>query len=263
MWALVLLLGWVAGGLANALADSLPASDRLARPFCHGCGAPRPPAAWLAGLAYLTGNRVCRYCGRPLRARGLLVELVGAAGALLIYQYDLGPSGPWMAILVSWVFLLIVIIDIEHRLILNVVSLPAIVVFGVVFSLDPGRGASKTLLGGGVGLGVVLMLFLFGALFARWASRRRGEPLQEVAFGFGDVMLSAVIGLVVGWPGVVLALFIGVLAAGAFSLAVMLIQLARGRYSPYMPFPYGPFLVMGALLVYLGGSGLFSGPGAG
>jgi prepilin signal peptidase PulO-like enzyme (type II secretory pathway) len=67
-----------------------------------------------------------------------------------------------------------------------------------------------------------------------------------------------VIGLVVGWPGVVLALFIGVLVAGAFSLTVMLVQLARRRYSPYLPFPYGPFLVLGGLLVYLGGRGLFA-----
>jgi prepilin signal peptidase PulO-like enzyme (type II secretory pathway) len=64
---------------------------------------------------------------------------------------------------------------------------------------------------------------------------------------------------VVGWPGVVLAVFIGVLTAGVFSLLFVLVQLLRRRYTPYMPFPYGPFLVLGGLLVYLGGRGLFAG----
>jgi prepilin signal peptidase PulO-like enzyme (type II secretory pathway) len=168
-----------------------------------------------------------------------------------------------MAMLVVWVFLLITIMDVEHRLILHAVSLPAAALLGVLSALDPAHGLVKTLLGGSAGFGIVLLLFLFGGLFARWISHWRGQPLEEVAFGFGDVTLSAVIGLVVGWPGVILALFIGILAAGAFSLLYMLIQLLRRRYSPYMPFPYGPFLILGALLVYIGGRGLFTGPGAG
>lgn len=166
-----------------------------------------------------------------------------------------------MAVLVGWVFLLITIIDVEHRLILHVVSLPAAAVLGVLSVIDAAHGPVKTLLGGVAGFGIVFLLFLFGSLFARWISRRRGQPLEEVAFGFGDVTLSVVIGLVVGWPGVILALFIGILAAGAFSLLFMVIQLLRRRYSPYMPFPYGPFLIFGALLVYLGGRTLFAGSG--
>lgn len=164
---------------------------------------------------------------------------------------------------VAWVFLVVVLIDLEHRLIPHALTLPAALVLGGISILDPSRGAVKTLAGGAAGFLMVWVLYLLGGLFARWIARRRGEPLDEVAFGFGDVTLSGVIGLVVGWPGVVLALFIGILAAGGFSLAVLVAQLLRRRYTPYMPFPYGPFLVIGALLVYLGGRGLFSGFGSG
>jgi len=263
MWIFVLIVGWAAGILANLLADSLPNSNRPARPRCSGCGAPRPAVAWSAWIALLTRNADCAYCGRPIPARVYLVETASAFGALLVHHFGLGPSGPWMAMLVVWVFLLITITDIEHRLILHVVSLPAAVLLGTLSALDPARGLVKTLLGGSAGFGMVLLLFLIGGLFARWISRRRGQPLDEVAFGFGDVTLSAIIGLVVGWPGVILALFIGILSAGAFSLLYILIQLLRRRYSPYMPFPYGPFLILGALLVYLGGRTLFAGPGSG
>ncbi len=263
MSIIVLLVGWFAGILANLLADSLPGLGVPASPHCQGCGGPRPPSAWSAWVALLTRRSACAYCGRPIPSRALLVEAVAAAGAGLIYHFGLGPSGPWMAMLVAWVFLLITIIDFEHRLIPHIVSLPAAVVLGMISVLDPGRGPAKTLLGGAVGLGIVLVLFLLGGLFSAWISRRRGQPLEEVAFGFGDVTLSTVIGLVVGWPGVILALFIGVFLAGAFSLVFMLVQLLRHRYSPYMPFPYGPFLILGALLVYLGGRGLFAGLAAG
>jgi len=99
---------------------------------------------------------------------------------------------------------------------------------------------------------------LLGFVFSRWISRRRGEAVEEIAFGFGDVTLAVVIGLAVGWPGVLVALVLGILAAGIFSLGAILVMLIRRRYRAFLAIPYGPFLVFGALLVYLGGRDLFS-----
>jgi len=79
-----------------------------------------------------------------------------------------------------------------------------------------------------------------------------------VAFGFGDVTLAGVIGLAVGFPGIVVALTLGVLAGGVFSLGYLLFMIARGRYVAFTPIPYIPFLVLGALVVFIGArSGLF------
>lgn len=256
-WLAFVPLGLLIGGLINALADSLPRRNRLQLPHCHACGGPRPAAAWLATAALFSGRSACRYCRTPIRTRAYLVEITSAVLAVWLYRSGLGPSGYAMALLVVELFLLIAVIDIEHRLILHVVSLPSIALLALVGSLLPGRGPEKTLIGGAVGFGFVFLLFLFGEVYARWVARRRGEPLDEVAFGFGDVTLSALIGVIVGWPGVVLALTIGVLSAGAFSLIYLVASGLRGSYQPYMPIPYGPFLIVGALLVYLGGSDLF------
>lgn len=260
---LVAFLGWIGGALANLLAESLPKRAGLHRPACHACGAPRSLWGWSALLGILVGARRCRHCGRQRPFGDVVVEIVAILGALAVYGGGLGPSGVWVGLLVGWIFLLVVLIDVRHRLILHIVSLPAAVVIGAIGILDPARGWEKTLVGGVVGFVGVLILFLFGGLFARWVAHRRGQPLDEVAFGFGDVTLAGVIGLLVGWPGVVLALFIGVLGAGAFSLLYMLIMLARRRYTPYLPIPYGPFLILGASLVYYGGRGLFAGIGGG
>ena len=123
--------------------------------------------------------------------------------------------------------------------------------------LDPARGAIKTLLGGLAGLAIVMILYWMGGLFSRLVARLRGQELDEVAFGFGDVTLAGVIGLTVGWPGVVLALVLGILAAGIFSMGYVIVMTLRRRYSAFSPIPYGPFLILGALLVYFGGRGLF------
>jgi leader peptidase (prepilin peptidase)/N-methyltransferase len=188
----------------------------------------------------------------------IVTELVTILGVFWLYWSGRGLLGFWPSYFVLLVLLLIAIIDFEHRLIPHLISLPSILIVGVLASLDPSRGLDRTLLGGVVGFGVVLLLYLFGEVYSRWQARRRGEPLDEVAFGFGDVTLATLIGVTVGWPAIVLALMIGVLSAGAFSLGYILWMVVRGRYRPHLPIPYGPFLILGAALVFFGGSELFS-----
>jgi prepilin signal peptidase PulO-like enzyme (type II secretory pathway) len=111
----------------------------------------------------------------------------------------------------------------------------------------------KTLAGGLAGYAITLGIFLLAELFARLLQRLRGQPLDEVAFGGGDVNLAGIVGFAVGWPGVILALMIAVLIGGIFSFGYIVVQLVRRRYVPYSAVPYGPFLVAGALAIYLYG----------
>lgn len=182
--------------------------------------------------------------------RGAIVEVLTVVWSLWLYHRDPAAWAYWRGLLVWGVLLLIVVMDLEHRLIPFVVTVPAALVFAFLGVFDPSRGPLKTLVGGLVGLGVFYVLYLLGGLFARVVARRRRQPLDEVAFGFGDVMLAGVIGVVVGWPGVVVALVLGILAAGAYSLVYLLILLARRRYTAFIPIPYGPFLALGGLIVY-------------
>jgi leader peptidase (prepilin peptidase)/N-methyltransferase len=64
------------------------------------------------------------------------------------------------------------------------------------------------------------------------------------ALGFGDVKLALFMGLLVGWPYIVQAIFYGVLLAGAASIAVII----RNR-SMKGTIAYGPYLAAGALIV--------------
>ena len=249
----IALLGLLAGVLVNALADSLPRSRTVTRPICLECGAPRPRLAWSGLSAYLSGNPECDYCGSSVGYRAPIVETAAVIWPLILYAIDPTPIFFWPTFLLSMYFLLIIVIDYEHRLILFIVTIPAAVILAVLGSLDPSRGPGKTLLGGLVGFVAVFGLYLLGGLFARFIWRLRGQPLEEVAFGFGDVMLAGVIGLAVGYPGITLALLLGVLAGGLFSLGLILVMVLRRRYEAFMPIPYSPFLILGGMVVYIAG----------
>ncbi|HLC03315.1 MAG TPA: A24 family peptidase [Anaerolineales bacterium] len=244
------LLGLLIGGMINALADSLPVDKKVHLPECHSCGAPRPWFAWFGFLGLLVGGRTCAYCGIRRGKRAAVVEIVASLGTIWIFTSQPSPARIASSILVSAIFLLIAVIDLERRLILHVVSLPAAIIIGLLGILSPSPGALRTLAGGAVGFIAVLGLFLLGEAFTKAVNRLRGRPLDEVAFGFGDVNLAGLIGLAVGWPGVVAALLVGMLAAGLFSLGYLIVMFLRRSYSAFTPIPYGPFLIIGAFLVY-------------
>lgn len=255
----VVLLGWLLGVLINGLADCLPTSRRLHLPECQTCQQQRRWAAWsgLAGL--ISGADRCLKCGQRRPWRAPATELAAMALIGWLYWRDPTPQVFWPGLIVGCVLLLILVIDVEHRLILHAVTAPSAILIALVNILWADKGVSKVLVGGLVGFAAVLILYLLGAGFAMLIARLRGEPLDEVAFGFGDVTLSGVIGLSVGYPGIILALFTGVMIGGAFSLVYMIGMKLRGRYDAFEAIPYGPFLIIGAALVYYGGRELFSG----
>jgi len=75
---------------------------------------------------------------------------------------------------------------------------------------------------------------------------------DEVALGFGDVNLSGILGMLLGWPAIVVGLFFGILAGGVVSLVIILWMLISKKYRAFTAIPYAPFLILGAIfLIYL------------
>jgi leader peptidase (prepilin peptidase)/N-methyltransferase len=171
--------------------------------------------------------------------------------AAVFYLWFLPPHQLDFAFAVSLMFYLglVVVIDLEHRLILHATS-----VFGALLGLGVGarlHGITSTLIGAGVGFAVMLVLFLFGEGFVRYLSRRRGKEINEVALGFGDVSLAGISGLFLGWPGIAFGLILTVLAGGLASLLIIVIMLIRGRYRAFSTIPYGPFLAISVAILLL------------
>lgn len=257
MRILIAILGLVIGGMINMLADRLPHHRGPGWPSCPQCGTRRPFKHWLALLAVPLGGWNCPQCGAARGFRPIVVEAVAGVMTLLIFEFSPHSFAFAKGLAVASFFLLVVVTDIEHRLILHSVTIPAAIVFLLFGSLTPSRGFLTTISGGLAGFWSVYLLYLLGGLFAYVLAKLRKQELDEIAFGFGDVTLSGVIGLIIGWPGVILSLLLGVLVAGAFSLIYILTMLALRKYNPFQPIAYGPFLVLGAALTFFGGADLF------
>jgi leader peptidase (prepilin peptidase)/N-methyltransferase len=254
------LLGLVVGAIINLLADQLPRWRTLRRaPFCPYCDSARPPWAWITLVAYLIFRPQCPQCAAPISWRHPLVEL-GTAGlfAFLWYRYA---EGAQSALLIPYtvysaIFLLVLVIDLEHKLILNVVIYPAwaLALVGSLFHPTP-HFYRLALLGGVLGFGLLFLIYLLGELFVKVMSRMRGKPVNAVAFGFGDVRLGGFIGLVLGFPAVLDALFLAILLGGLGGLVYWFVSaVIMRRYSLFTAIPYGPFLIAGAMFVLFRGS---------
>jgi leader peptidase (prepilin peptidase)/N-methyltransferase len=253
---LLILIGVSAGVLINLIADSLPTARRLHAPACQVCGKRRSIIAWSGLAAYLGRRRRCPHCGTALSARHIGVELVVPALLVLCWARTGMTITTLFNAIYSAVFVLIAVTDIEHRLILHVVSLPAILLALVGAYTNPTFDSPKrALLGGGIGLIATLILYSFGMLFSWLVGRARGEPLPGPAFGFGDVTLGTFLGLILGAPEIIFALVLGILT-GFLGAMVYLVTRAlnRQKHQVFSTFiPYGPFLILGgAAMLYFG-----------
>ena len=234
-------LGIVVGGLVNYLADVLPTQRRIERPICTQCGNRQ---SW---PGYLLWPRKCPNCGLKRGTRTWFTELIFVMVTIWLWFDPPDRIGFSIGLLLLIYFAIVVVIDIEHRIILHPVSIAGAVVGTVVGTWM--HGISATLIGGVAGFGIMFILYLGGNLFAQRIARLRSVQIDEVALGFGDVNLSGVLGLLIGWPGIMAGLIIAVLIGGFISLIYMIWMIVNRRYQAFTPIPYGPFLIAGGIVL--------------
>ncbi len=219
MWAYA-LCGWLAGGLLSAVLDYFEgerASVVDVRSWCE---------------ALKRGHR------QPALHRTLLIEATCAA--LFGYLWSIvGPSLRLMVLSVyMWVLLLVLIVDLRQRLVYNVVLAPAAMIALVASLVTPPPGLTNALLGGLTGFALLAMVAL----------------AYPQSLGQGDVKLAGVIGLMAGFPNVLIALILGILAGGF----VAGLLLAMGVVNRRSYIPYAPFLAVGAIVTLIHGAGILN-----
>jgi leader peptidase (prepilin peptidase)/N-methyltransferase len=136
------------------------------------------------------------------------------------------------------ILILIIVIDLEHRLILHVVTFPA-TAFALLASL-PLSDQTILLALTGAAAGFV---FFFIAYFL--GNRIFGAG----ALGFGDVTLSMTMGAMLGLQRIFFALVLGIVLAGLWGL----IAIISGRLKRRSYFPYGPFLAGAGIITIIWG----------
>jgi prepilin signal peptidase PulO-like enzyme (type II secretory pathway) len=249
------VLGWVAGLFVNYASDILPLTRRFSQPLCLNCQA---AFSWTDYLML----RACRNCGTKRSLRTWMVQIMAVASFIYFWLFPPIGLGILLSLIVLTYFGVIIVIDIEHRLILHPTSIAGavlgLIVGTFIFSKTNGIPSAVliSILGGIAGFGIMFILYQFGAFVARIRARRMksaGQAIDdEEALGGGDVFLAGVLGLMLGWPNIILGLTYGVLIGGLISVLAIIQLFIKRRYTEnsMMTFiPYGPSLIIGAFYV--------------
>ena len=243
-------IGASAGSFLNVAADRLPAGQSLVTPrsHCSGCERPIPVHDLIPVLSYLWLRGRCRHCRERIPPRVVAVEIaMGALFAALYLKFGWGLPfavyGAGVALLAA-----IAVVDWEHRLIPNRLVIPAALVLLALAPLWPELGIDRALFFEQVHLASLTNSLAAGAgAFLVFLAIRAVYP---AGMGAGDVKMAGMLGLLVGFPGIVVALWTAVVLGGAVALGL----LALGGRSRKDAMPFGPFLSTGGTLALLAGT---------
>lgn len=232
------IFGAVVGSFLNVVILRLPdPKQSIVFPASH-CPRCSSSLHWYENIpiiSYLFLRGKCGHCKARISLQYPLVELMMALlAAATIYTFQLSiPSAGYFIFCAA--LLVIIVIDIHHQIIPDVISLPGIVL-GVLFSfVSPTVTWQSSLIGLLVGGGVLYAVAFFYFL------------LRKVdGMGGGDIKLLAMIGAWLGWQSLPFVIFASSLSGSLVGLIAMFFQKKGGRTR----IPFGPFLSLSAL-VYL------------
>lgn len=211
--------------------SACPQCDRLLRWFENV-----PVFAWM-----VLGGR-CRTCRTPISAVYPLVEaFTGAVFVWAWWQY--GPG--WLLfshLLFACALIVLFFIDLRHRILPNVITLPGIAI-GLLLSVINPPGWISSLAG-------VVLGGLIPFAIAELYYRIRGDE----GLGMGDVKMLAMIGAFLGWQLMLLTLVVASFL-GSF-VGVGLILFRRGGMKSALPF--GTFLTLAAFFALVAGNSVLA-----
>jgi leader peptidase (prepilin peptidase)/N-methyltransferase len=241
---IMFVFGAMIGSFLNVCIARLPKGESIFWPpsHCPKCNEPISFFDNIPIIGFLVLGGRCRSCRQQISLRYIAVEvLTGFMAAALYFQFGLGLAFFTAFTLVA-ALIVISFIDLDFRIVPDVISLPGIVV-GVLFSVvakyfvgDPSETIPSPMsaLGGIVAGGG----FLFGVAWIY-------ERLTGVdGMGGGDIKLLAMIGAFLGWPSIPFTIFLASLAGSVVGLGIMLATGAGRR----LALPFAPFLCFGAAL---------------
>ncbi|MFC2016449.1 prepilin peptidase [Chloroflexota bacterium] len=241
------LLGLFTGSFLNVCIDRLPQGQSVIKPpsHCSACNHKLGISDLIPLFSYLWLRGRCRYCRAPIPLRLPIVE--GITSLLFTFLYWEFGLGLELSIFLIYACLLIIIfvIDLENQLVLNKVTYPAMVL-ALVFSFFWSGIGEVSALGGGA--------------ISRAVSSLAGGALGFMAFvlplvlsrggmGWGDVKLGALVGLMTGYPLVLVAVLLSWITGGLVAAVLLAFRIKKRKD----PIPSATFLATSTMVTLLWG----------
>ena len=238
LYFIVLLFGLTAGSFLNCVVYRLENNQSFltGRSFCPKC---KHVLAWydlMPVLSFLLLGGKCRHCQKKISFQYPLVEIAVALLFLAIFYYRL----PVFSYFLSLFLIVIFIYDLKHYLILDKVIYPAIGLTLIYDLLRFDLFTNWNLLISAIGASGFFLLIVLAS---------RGKWM-----GVGDIKLAFLMGLILGWPNILVALFFAFLSGATIGVGLVLAR----RKSFKSEVPFGPFLVAGTIVAMFYGQALIN-----
>ena len=230
----ICIIGAIMGSFLGCMGYRIPNKIKTTYPssFCSSC---KKPLKWYMNIpiiSYLLQGGKCKYCGKKIGFIYFFIEVLGAILFTLNYKLYGFDMNFFVTTILTCVLIVTIVSDFEYYYISDrVLVISAICLLIVFFIFLPRTDFYMRIV-----TGVVLFLFMFGIKIL-------GNSMFETeSLGDGDIKLMAVIGLSLGLVNSFIALFFAAVLGLLFSLITMV------KNKEHM-IPFGPFLLIGALLV--------------
>ncbi len=253
---LVIVLALVVGSFLTVVADRVPRGASINHPpsACGNCGARLGPLDLVPVVSWVVLRGRCRRCRATIGIDPIAIEVANVVvWVLLTLRFADDPDIPrsiavlpafliWGSVLVvqSW-------IDIREQRLPREITFTGIALGGTALTVaafvvgQPER-IWMSIAGAAIALAIIGGIYLASNAYYG----------QDVAFGFGDVILAPLLGMFLGWlnPGIVApGLFFGFVLGSLGAIPALL----GGRATAKTQLPFGPFLAMGAIVaVFVG-----------
>jgi prepilin signal peptidase PulO-like enzyme (type II secretory pathway) len=260
IYAILIVLGLCFGSFVNALVyrmrQNAKSKKKLSiwngRSICPHCKHELSALNLIPVLSWAFLRGKCKYCKKPISKQYPLIELVTAMLFVVSYMFwpmEFNTQGTtlfvfWLVYIVGFVALSVY--DFKWMILPNKIIYPMTVLASiqallVVFVFD--GGASKA-------TEVLFSVLVSGGLFWLMFQASKGKWI-----GGGDVKLGFMLGLVLADPFYALLMLFVASLLGVFAVIPLVIT---KKYNKNTKIPFGPFLIMATIIVYLFGAGIIN-----
>lgn len=237
---LVFLLSLLFGSFFNVVAIRLLKKESISYPpsHCTYCNHRLGFFDLIPLFSFLFLKGRCRYCKEKISPLYPLGEGMTAIIFFVVYK-EIGLTTELIpAILLSTLLILSVLTDIREKLILDVITLPSIVVLVIVRFFIGEEPFLTYLLGGAIGFCLLLLLAV----------------VSKGGMGGGDIKLYAAIGVVLGPMPTVMSLVFASFVGAVVGVILISFKIVKRRE----PIAFGPSILIGTLVAYLYGTQIWN-----
>jgi len=240
----IFLFGLFVGSFLGVLVDRVSRDEKflLGRSYCESCHHPLSWQDLVPVFSYLFLGGRCRYCQAKIPLWLPAIELLTAGAFTLVVWQSWGLVW-WLVFLrlVIAAFLIVIFFaDLKYQLVYEGIIYLALGA-SLVYQLIAASGL--------VGLFNPLLSSLATGLFFYGLYLLTGKK----GLGFGDVQIGFLMGFLLGWPRIVVALYLAFLTGAVVGIILMIANLAKLKTRV----PFGPFLVLATFVSWFWGEKLF------